>query len=441
MSNSSRTLVAIGLFLLIVAAGVGVAVVLIKTKAQPTKTEKPIRAMPVEVHAVKEATERLTVLANGTVISAQEVILQPELTGRIVWKSPELVPGGHLKKGQPLLRIDPRDYTTAVEQQKAQLETRRLAFEQERGRRVIAQREWDLFGDAGAADADPDAEGRALALREPHIRSAEASLRAAQTALDQSRLALSRTLIAAPFNAFVQSENVDMGQLVSPNAQLARLVGTDAFWIQVSIPMDRLPWIKIPGVNAEKGSTAKVLQQIGDGVVEREGTVIRLYGDLDPVGRMARVLVEVPEPMRVDKPSKATEAMRDGTSDPNPISLPLLLGAFVRVSFEAGELEGVLEVPRAALHEGSLVYVADNDGKLRIKRPTVVWRREETVLVRGELKSGDKVITSQLATPLEGMDVRITTGEAAASADKGKPPTKPEQTGDKPPAKPEEASP
>lgn len=421
MKRLSRTFVTVGLFLLTLAVGVGVAVALVKAKADPKKSSKPQRAFPVEAYIASESTQPIRVIANGTVISAQEIILQPEVTGRIVWKNPEFVPGGRLKKGAPLLRIDPRDYATAVEQQLAQLESRRLAFEQERSRRVIAQREWDLFGDAGVPEADPDASGRALALREPHLRSAEASLRAAQTAVEQSKIALSRTQIVAPFNALVQSENVDLGQLVSPNAQLARLVGTDAFWVQVSVPVDNLPWIQIPGLNAEEGSSATVVQQIGPGTVERKGQVLRLYGDLDPVGRMARVLVQVEDPMRLDKAKDpVTNAVRDGTSDPDPLGLPLLLGAYVRVDIDAGRLEGVVEIPRGTLHEGNLVFVVDDENKLRIKRPAIVWRRESTVLVRG-LKSGEKVITSQLSTPLEGMELRIIQGEPAAQVQETSP--------------------
>jgi multidrug efflux pump subunit AcrA (membrane-fusion protein) len=422
MKPLSRTLTTIGLFLFIVAGGIGVAVLLVKLKTPPKKAERANRPTPVKVLVAVESSQPIRVVANGTVVAAQEIVVQPELMGRVVWKNPELVPGGKLKKGEPLLRIDPRDYTAAVEQQLAQLESRRLAFEQERSRRVIAQREWDLFGDAGAPDADPDAEGRSLALREPHLRSAEASLRAAQTAVEQSRIALSRTQIIVPFNALVQSENVDIGQLVSPSAQLARLVGTDAFWVQVSVPVDNLPWIRIPGLTGDDGSPATVSQQIGASRIERKGKVVRLFGDLDPVGRMARVLVEIPEPLRADDRAEAAKgAVRDGASDPRSSSLPLLLGAYVRVHIDAGNLEGVIEIPRTAMHEGDIVYVADADGKLRLRRPSVVWRTEDMLLVRGALKSGDQVIVSQVATALEGMDVRVVSGEPEARSEETSP--------------------
>jgi len=418
MNKLSRTLVIIGLFLGIVGAGVGVAALLILTKPKPKKSDKPKRTVPVEIHVVKSSTQPLRVIANGTVISAQEISVQPEVTGRVVWKSPDLVPGGRVNKGDPLLRIDPRDYAAAVAQQKAQLEGQRLALEQERSRRVIAKREWNLFGDAGVTDADPDALGRALALREPHLRSAKASLAAAEAALDRSRITLSRTLINAPFNAFVRDESVDLGQVVSPNARLGTLVGTDAFWVQASVSIDKLPWIRVPGLNAETGSSAVVMQKVGDGIVERNGSVIRLYGDLDPMGRMARVLVEVPKPLRADQPVEAA-GVREGDAPAAPSAMPMLIGAYVRVAIDAGEVDDVFEVPRAGLHEGNVVYVADGEDKLQTRRPEIIWRREGSMLVRGDLKTGDRVIVSQLATPLEGMDLRIESNAAAASA-KGK---------------------
>lgn len=424
MTSTTQKLVAFALFLLFVAAGVGVAVVLVKTKAEPKKSEHGVKAVPVEIHVVTTSTQPVRVIANGTVISAQEIILQPEVTGRIIWKNPQFVPGGRFKKGAPLLRIDPRDYAVAVQQQLAQIENTRLGLDQERGRRVIAEREWALFGDAGSLDADADAPGRSLALREPHLRSAEASLRAAQSGLEKAKIGLSRTQIVAPFNAFVQSEAVDVGQLVSPSMQLGRLVGTDAFWVQVSVPVDRLGWLRVPGLNADEGSSVKIVQQVGEGRVEREGKIIRLYGDVDPVGRMARVLVEVVDPFGLassDAKKKAgekpSEPLKDGAGGPSASELPLLLGAYVRVSIDAGTLDGVVEVPRSAVHEGDVVYVIDSESKLRFKRPEIVWRRETTMLVRGELASGDKIVTTHLSAPLEGMLLRVSEEDKAAKAE------------------------
>ncbi len=57
---------------------------------------------------------------------AQEIVLQPELGGRVVWQSSELVAGGRFKADQPILRIDPRDYQLAVESFRSQVNRAKL---------------------------------------------------------------------------------------------------------------------------------------------------------------------------------------------------------------------------------------------------------------------------------------------------------------------------
>ncbi|MCU0693627.1 MAG: hypothetical protein MUF54_19730, partial [Polyangiaceae bacterium] len=156
MSSASRKLVSVGLFLLIVTISVAIAAVLIKTHPEPKQTEQAHKGEPVQTYVLNAASHLIQVIAQGSVVAAEEVVIQPEVTGRVVWVSPQMVPGGRVKKGTPLLRIDASDYAAAVQQQLAQVESQRLALDQEQGRRIIAEREWELFGDAGAPDAAPD---------------------------------------------------------------------------------------------------------------------------------------------------------------------------------------------------------------------------------------------------------------------------------------------
>ena len=89
---------------------------------------------------------------------------------------------------------------------------------------------------------------------------------------------------------FVREEVIDIGQLISPQSRLASLVGSDAFWVQVSLPYADLRRIAIPDVNATEGSRVLIRQDLGGETIERQGRVIRLQYDLEPMGRMARVL-------------------------------------------------------------------------------------------------------------------------------------------------------
>ncbi len=399
--------------LLVVAVlGAGGAAFLTLTKSRSTPVRKPVeeRGALVEVIKIEASNEKLAVRAQGTVTPAQRVVVMPEVGGRVVWQSKELVPGGRFKRGQALVRIDSKDYALAAQQQEAVVDRARLELQLEQSRKGIAKQEWEIIGE----DANASPEDRTLALREPQLEVAKAAVESAESAQAQAKLALGRTSLSAPFNAMVQSENVDVGQLVSPASQLAVLVGTDAYWVQVSVPVEQLAWIDVPGQNAEKGSgsAARVWQDVGGERVERPGRVVRLLGDLDPVGRMARVLVEVDDPLRLKenghrKTVPIKEKPAPAKALPSAQRLPFLIGAYVNVEVEARQVNvPVVEIPRVALRDGSQVYVYGAGDKLDVRKVDIVWRSEDSVLVRAGVKPGELVITSRIAGAVPGMRLR-----------------------------------
>jgi len=390
----------------------------VKTRAQPKKVSRQNTGALVEVVTVYPRRQDLTISAHGQVIPAQQVAIIAEVGGRVVWINDELVPGGRIHQGQNLIRVDARDYNLAVEQQLAQVESALTALEIERSQKQIAEREWQLLKDQAPKNN--------LALREPQLRSAQAALKAAKSGLGRSQLSVNRTTVRAPFNGIVYSKSVDLGQLVGPQAPIATLVGTDAFWVQVSVSVDRLQWMSIPDVaGASQGSPATVIQTVGNVTIRRPGRVIQLLGDLDPAGRMARILVEIPHPldMAADESAATTSAGTAAEETKNP-ELPLLLGAYVQVDIQGAEMDGVIEVPREAVHGGDHVYVY-NDGTLDIREIDIVWRRAETVLVSRGLAAGDEVIISPLGAPVQGMILRTktVTDNKSATADQPAPVT------------------
>ncbi len=375
---------------LICVGGVAFAGMLVATRPSAERAAPESEGIPVRTATMAPTDERVVLRAQGQVIAARQVVMQPELNGRVTWMNDELVPGGRLAEGDPLVRIDSRDYRAALEQQRAQVASSRLNVSTEESRRVIAEREWALLErERNAASAS----GRQLALREPQV---EASLRAAQSGLRQAQTNLSRTSLRVPFDSIVISESVDVGQLVGPASQLATLVGTDHFWVRVSIPMEQLRHVRLPQGD-QPGSSVTVTQRVGEAdAIERGGRVIRLLGDLDPVGRMARLLVEIDDPLGA------------------PGDLPMLLGASVDVAIEAGTLEGVYRIPRAALHAEDQVHLFGG-GALALQPVSVVWGEEESVLVRG-LTPGDELVLSTVSPPIAGTRLRRAEPEPQATA-------------------------
>jgi RND family efflux transporter MFP subunit len=417
-----RALIPLG----VVGVGVLIYVAFVQTAPTPKRTKTPSRGVLVEVETVDARSHRVVVEAQGTVMAAQAVDLVPEVAGKVVWVSDRLVPGGRVREGEPLLRVDSRDYRIAVRQRSADVSAAELALEQEQSRKRVAAREWQLLEDDVS---QVDEAGRLLALRQPFVENAEVAVDAAESALQKARLDLSRTTLRAPFDALIQSETVERGQVVGPNAPVASLVGTNVFWVQASVPVDALPWLRFAddgtaggdgggdddadaGLRDEVrgGSFARVVQEAGRARQEREARVLRLLGDLDPVGRMARVIVEVPNPLGGPPPPASTggaetEGDPDGSA-PTP-GLPLLVGSYVTVEMEGPAVDDVIEVPRVALREGQTVFVMTDENTLDIRDVRLLWRRESSVLVDEGLRSGDRIVVSRIPSPVEGMKLRV----------------------------------
>jgi len=366
----------------VIVAAVAVALILVATKEEPPRAEKPLEGTLVEVIQINATRHDVDLHAKGTVVPAQEIVLQAELGGRVIWQSPELVAGGRFKADQPILRIDPRDYQLAVESHRSKVNRAKLDLSIEARRGAVAKREWNAFGEMDVSD-----EQRALAQREPQLEASRLALKAAQSALKKAQLDLTRTTLRAPFDAMVVTESVDPGQLISPQTAVARLVGTNEYHVQVSVPVASLKTVRARTPD-EPGSAAKVVQRVGQETIERDAEVIRQLPDLDPGGAMARLLLNIENPL----------GERSG--------LPLLLGSFVDVAVAAQPIHDAIRLPRVALRNGRSVYVMNDRDLLEIREVQIAWTEPDAVLVTGGLEPNDRVVTSRIATPVPNMLLR-----------------------------------
>jgi RND family efflux transporter MFP subunit len=348
-----------------------IAGVLVATAPKAEKKQPPKMAPLVETVRLQKADRTVHLELTGTVMPAEEVRLRARVSGEVVSIAPGFVDGGLLEKEAEAVRIDPVDYELALIDAESRLENARFAYKQEMGRQDVAKREWEMLKAGDATEFEEE-----LALRRPHLAASEAALKAAEADVEKAKLNLARTRVTAPFNSVVLSRGVNIGSQASPQDVLAVLAGTDTYWVKVSVPVDRLRWVRIPG--------SKVRVMSSSGAV-REGTVIRLLGDLEEKGRMARLLVEIKNPLKGEK--------------------PVLLGEHVRVDIAGRDLQNVFAVPRRALREGSLVWVADAENKLDIRPVEVLWRDAGQVIFRDGVSDGERLIVSDLTLAIDGMDV------------------------------------
>jgi RND family efflux transporter MFP subunit len=395
----------------ILALGVAGAAAMIATRpvvtATPTETAAPL------VRALRVAPEslRYAVRANGTVAPRTQSDLVPQVSGEVVWISPSLASGGFFDAGEPLLRIDPRDYEVDLESGRAALARAESEFARSRTERG---RQRELAERSVASQARIDDAENAYRVGEAQVREARASLERAERDLD-------RTELRAPFQGRVREKSVDVGQFVNRGAPIAKLYAVDIAEVRLPVPDRELSFLDLdlglrrapngtpPNAPADGGSAIKGGEISGKGAETSEkgaevllhadfagkqrtwhGRIVRTEGEIDPRSRMVHVVARVEEPYAADP--------------------PLAVGLFVSAEIFGRTVESAYVLPRAALQqrpEGDLVFVIDAYDRLRF-RPVTVLRVQQGDVVIGEgLAPGERVSISPLGAAVDGMRVRV----------------------------------
>ncbi len=377
--------------LLFIAAALGGAWYFYTHKPQ-TRRAEPQRPIPVvssiEVQARNETVE---FEASGTVIPARVAVLRNEVEGQIIEQNPELLPGGIVQRNDMLIRIDPKDYQLQVQERQSEVISAQFELDVEQGRQAVARQEWRLLGtEIAGVQVNVD-----LALRKPHLQHAKARLGAAESRLAAAKLAEQRTTVRSPFTGVILEKNVEQGQFIARQSPIATVVATDVFWVQVSVPLSLLDRLHFPDDTGKQGSTVHIIMDKGgeSQPLVRKGQVFKLLADLDPKGRMARLLISVQDPLNLNKKQASHKDS-------------ILLGSFVRVRIQAGKLETVHAIPEKALREGNRLWFINAENRLVVRQAQVLWRRLDDVLVAVEREPDERLIINRLQSPLPGILLR-----------------------------------
>ena len=373
----------------VLGCGVALAAYYLKTgpEAKPRKREPnpPL----VEVKQIDYAPHRFTVNGMGTVLAAKEINLTPGVGGEIISMHDKMVPGGFFAKDDVLADIDPLDYELAVKRLQSEVAKVQNELELEMGNQRISQKEFELLGQEVSETE------KKLMLREPQLAMQKATLDGAKATLAQAELNLKRTRIKAPFNGVVLSRSVNIGARVSESTVLARLVGTDEFWLKLAIPTDQLKWITFPADDKNRqGSRVRIfLRQTAKEDNFLIGRVVRLAADVEEQGRMAAVYVSVSDPLSL---------LPENREKPQ-----LLLGSFVRAEIEGSQLASVVAINRDYLREGDRVWLMDGDNTLEIREVDIIAKNNDLIFIGSGLADGEKLIVSGLSSPVAGIPVKL----------------------------------
>lgn len=368
------------LILAIILGSIFVSFAMTVARPEPPKKEREELAPLVEVLVLEPMNARFTIRSQGNVRPRTETILSSEVSGSIISMSPKFVAGGVFQPDEVLMRIDPTNYRVAVEQAEA----------------LVAQRKIEYDGSRKLLEQGYRAEAE--------YASAAASLASAKAELVRANKNLERTEIKLPYEGIVRAKDTDLGQFVNAGTRLGVVFATDVAEIRLPLTDLDLAYVELPDASdiMATGSTSGpdvTLSAVQKGSrVEWDAQIVRTEGVVDENSRVTYAVAQVNDPYQLH-----------GDDTPLPV------GTFVSAAIDGREAEGILRIPRRLVRGSNQVVFLDSDNRLEIREIGIVRSDADYVYIGNGAVSGDRVVTTVIETPVNGIQVRTTQPEVDES--------------------------
>jgi len=334
------------------------------TRGQPAPYEE---VRPVKSIVVGSSGGSVGATYSGEILARYESKLGFQVSGRVIARLVEV--GSQVKKGAPLMRLDPAQETLHVVSATADVDAAKSRVAQDR---IDLERVEKLFARQFASQAEVDQARLALAQAESHLASA-----LAQQQLKRNQQGY--TTLYADRDGVVTAISAETGQVVGAGQAVVTVAADGEREVRVSIPESRVEELR----NA-KALQISVWAQPGKTYA---GALRELAPDADSVTRTysARITVK-----------GADRALRLGMT----------------ASVFAPDVEGraAIRLPLTAIYDPDgepLVWIVDAETSRVATRPVKLGAvHNETVLIAGGLQGGERVVTAGVHMLHAGQRVR-----------------------------------
>jgi RND family efflux transporter MFP subunit len=232
--------------------------------AAPAASKPSAISLPVVGETVRKGDLVLSVTTTGQVRSDAMAHLKAEATGTI--QAVTVIPGQHVRRGQVLVRLDPRPLDLAVREAQAAVDQATMTYRD------------NIEPDSIVSGKAPTEERRQNAL-------ARSGLGAARVRLERAKYERERGDITAPFDGIVDRVDVVAGERISAGQDVATIVDMGNLRIEASVLEHDLPLIRVGGLAMVTTAAAP-----GQPVTGRVAAVLPL---VDSATRAGRALVRV----------------------------------------------------------------------------------------------------------------------------------------------------
>ncbi len=353
-----------GLAIIIVIAMLGM-------RQEPPKKEREDLDPLVAVTELVPMTANFEIRSQGTVRPLTETILGAEVSGTIISISPKFVPGGVFQANEELMRIDPTNYSVAVDQAAALAKQRQIEYD---GAKKLKSQGYRA---------------------ESEYASAAAALASARAELVRANRNLERTIIRLPYVGIVRSKEVDLGQFVSPGTRLGVAFATDYAEVRLALTDQDLAFVDLPDAaeimaSGRADGPAVTLTAIQKGRKESwPARIVRTEGVVDENSRVTYAVARVKDPYRRRTGGKV-----------------LPVGTFVAATIQGLVAENVMRVPRGAVRGSNELVFVTADNKIQIRSVEIIRSDSEYSYFRDGASEGERIVVSAFESPINGMAVR-----------------------------------
>lgn len=314
----------------------------------------------------------------GTIKAENSVAVHARVTGYVVEK---YVKGGdQVVAGQPLYRIDSRQYESNVATAEANVARANADYK---------NAETDLDRYETLASQDAIARQRVDTQRSA-TEQAKAAVEAQQAALKIAQDNLGDTIIYAPYSGTLSMDAVDVGTFVNAGSTtLVTIDSVDPIFVEFSMTeQEYLEFMNSRFGDETSGTNLKLRLANGEEYKSGVGSVVQAARTLDP----------------------STGKLILKASFPNPDHL-LLPNMFATVISPGEQLTNAILVPTKAIvqiMDKNFVYVIGQDGTVSQKAIELGGTTGAFTIVKSGLADGDEIVVDGLTKVKNGAKVQAT---------------------------------
>lgn len=314
----------------------------------------------------------LTIKGNGRIGSSRNVVLIAEVQGKLLPGNTELKSGASFNKGAFLFGIDDTEMRLRLQSRKSgfltmlatSLPDLKIDFPEEFKR-------WEAFFESiDVKETLPEL---------PEIKSVKGKTYLASKnilgeyySIKADEKTLSNYKIYAPFAGNFIDVFTELGTVVNPGSQIARIIQTGSMEVEVPLSVSEVHYLSI-------GQKVDVYVEGEDDAVP--GKILRIGEYINPNTQSVDVFVGI------DRSS----------------GVRIYDGMYVDVIINAGVIQNVVKVPRRAMVDDKHMFIVRDS--FLIRQPVKTELKSENFSFISGLKEGDEMVVEALTNPVDSMIV------------------------------------